>query len=175
MRSLSANAAAAVAASVTLPRYLIELGFDPLLRYATIETVEWDGETWLANGAKVSGLQTSPDGTTTGKLILPNQDGAFGALLLANRARGRTCRIWMLYGEAPFAVEDAVQVFDGLMDAIPKFSTLIEVNLVSKGADGTLVPRLTMAKVFGTGLPVPGDRIVYLNTDITLTSQTPKG
>lgn len=171
MRTLTANAQTAIEADVTRPRYLIEIGFDPVLRYSTIGEVDWDGYTWIPNGAQVSGLRTSPDGTSTGRLILPNQDRAFGAMVIAQRVRNRSCRVWMLYGEAPFAEDDAVQVFDGFMDGVPVLGSRVEIELVSLGANGTKVPLLTMAKALGTGLPTPGDRIRYFNADILLHSQ----
>ncbi len=122
-RALSAAIQVGVAEAVTNPLYLVEFGFDPVLRYCTGQPREWDGQSWLGGGCTVNSVSAQ-----AARLTLRNDDNSLSALILGNRLVDITCRIWQWYND------DALPVFVGRLDEAPTIGA--QVVLTAKEHSG---------------------------------------
>lgn len=161
MRDLSERLQSEIAQVVTRPVYLVELSFSVPLYLSTGGLVAWNGQDWLPSGATVESLHELPGGSITGRLTLANSDRAMGALVLGEGVRDRACRVWQIYGGAPYDSGDAVLRFDGAMDAVEEIGDRVVIALVSAGMSLAWAPRLFWAPPMCNHLPPPGTVLLW--------------
>lgn len=160
-RTLSSRNQTEVAKTGTIPIYLFELGFDVPLRLCTYDDVSWNGYTWARAPIALAKLQGTEGGGQTGEIRLGNLDNVYSALILNEGARGRTCKIWQLYGEPTYAVGDGVPLFDGYMDEVPDIDDEVRITIASEAVGTRRTPQITLHPWFGDDLTPPGTVIVW--------------
>jgi hypothetical protein len=106
-RTLSGTIESEVALPITQPGYLVFLGFTPELRYATRETIVYNGYTWSA-GFGVGVSSVTDDAAV---ITLRNHDNSASALVLNHTLANVLCEVYMEYGD------DAVLLFSGTLDS----------------------------------------------------------
>ena len=161
MRVLSSATASAVANQVTKPFFVMQLGFPSNLFYSTRGTVSWNSVTWTGVDAKLNALNTDRNGTIRGSIEVANHDNVMSALVLNHGVQNRECKIWKLYGDGPFAVEDAVQVFDGVMDGVPGIGNYVQITIASEGLFSQYTPRILCSPPTFNHLPPRGTIIFW--------------
>ena len=172
MRTLTTDVTTAIEADGTAPRYLVQLSYDPVIYLSTRETVTWNGQSWTgATGVEVTSLNTGDGGSKTASISLPNHDSAYGALVLGDGIRDIAVNIYQLYGNAPFAIDDAVHLFAGEIESVPSIDDYVEMSLKSSGASVAYTPRVRLAAFIGDDMPVPGTRIQWNGDTLILEGQ----
>ena len=143
MRTLTAATKTEIERDITRPIYLVELVMATVTyRLSTGPAVSWNGSTWSQSGAQVDDLRAVSGGAQEGRISLPNHDNAASALVLSDGVAGRACRIWQLYGDGPYATNDAVLLFDGECDGADLTIERVSIDLTSSGRIRELSPRL---------------------------------
>lgn len=166
--SVSARTLTDAQATVARPLYLLELGFSTVEHLSTRGDVTWAGQTWTANGVSVGRITpATADGAQRAEITLPNDTYAYSAIVLGEGIEGASLKIWKLYGEAPFADEDAVQVFDGVMD-VARLGDVVRITATSGGRDNEQVPHLLFAPPVFNHLPAPGTIFYWRGERVTL-------
>ena len=163
MRTLSAALLAELGATVTRPGYLIDIAFSVPLRLSTIGDVIFDGASYVAADATVSGVAWDAGGGQRGRLVLGNADLAIGTLVLDEGIADRGIVITAVYAGA-LAVADAVVVFDGVGDtaSIDPGSGKVSIELAQQGRRTTYCPRRTISAATGfRHLQPAGTRIAF--------------
>ena len=171
MRTLSAKTTAATGQTITQPRYLVQLGFSTTLYLSTLGGVTWNGISWVESAVQVGRFSQDRSGSLRGELVLPNEDGLFGAIVLGEDTRDASVKVWQLYGDAPYAYEDAVMLFDGVMGAIREVGDTIPVTVTSVGIATARSPRIALSTWLGDDMPVPGTVIRWGSETLTLVAQ----
>lgn len=154
MRELTANVQTATTAPLTAPRYLIELGFTVVQRHSTREQLNWNGLTWIQTGAMVDRYEEK-----AAVVSLANADLAAGAIVLGEGVKGKAITIWALYGDAPHAVDDAVELFTGFMDTYSFQGMRVQITCTRQSISTSHSPRHVIAPPICNHLVVPGTRI----------------
>ncbi|MEZ0137370.1 MAG: hypothetical protein AB9Q17_02345 [Candidatus Reddybacter sp.] len=131
MRTYSPNTETEIAKTITRPLFILQLGFATVRYLSSREDVTYNAQAYdsttieLNLGAK--------------RLRFFNESLAFSSVFLTEKTAGISCKIWQLYGDAPFSTGDADLVFDGELGAAT-VGEWISVNLRQSAA--VLVPRL---------------------------------
>ena len=105
MRTFSTNTESEITNTVTRPVYIVELGFAVPLRLCSRGTITYNANSYSAATLKVD-LKNK-------KLQIYNQNLTYSSTFVGELTAGISCKVWQLYGDAPFATGDADQVFDG--------------------------------------------------------------
>ena len=142
MRTLSTTTNTEVAKPITVPIYLIELVLSITYRFSTRGAITWNGFTWVQSGAKVDTLRTTPGGSQEGAISLQNFDNGASSFVLVDGIGDKPCRIWALYGEGPYLVGDAVQLFEGVCDSAELNLDRVVIRVASAGRLREQSPRL---------------------------------
>ena len=160
-RALNARISAEIQATVTSPTYLVELGFSTLLRLSTGATVTWNGATWMAADLQVAGITERSGGVLEAELVFGNAENEISAIVLGEGVRERPVTIWLIYGEAPYDPDDAVQLFAGVVDSVPAIGYPTRIQAISRGAGASRTPRVPLALIMGADIAAPGERITW--------------
>lgn len=107
-RQVSATIQAATQQRVTDPWYLVELGFEPPLRFSTHSQLDWDGRTWVPGGVDVESVST-----TASRLVLDNADNSISALVLGAVLAEVPVKIYSCYDS------NAALLHAGVMESVP--------------------------------------------------------
>jgi hypothetical protein len=156
-RVLSASVSSGVAAAVTAPGYLIEIATDPPLRYSTRGTLTYGGYPYVG-GASVTSLNTSGQ-QTSATIVLPNADGAVGALILRGTLNDVPISIAAIYGDAPTERE---VMFVGAIDSASDIGLLSCTLTLMDSRDALWsLPWLMIGPPLANHLRRPGEQIVW--------------
>lgn len=161
MKTLTAKVTAAIAGPVISPAYLVEIGFSIALRSCTRGTVEWNGITWPAAGIRVGDIRVGQGAAKSVSLSMANVQFAISQIVLAESATGKRVRVWKLFGEAPYALEDAHLVFDGFIDSVPTMMETVDFNCTTGNVRALSIPNITLGLPFFNHLPRPGEVILW--------------
>jgi len=121
MRTFSPNTEGEITNTVTRPVYIIELGFTTPLRLSSRGDITYDGDSFANATLKVD-LKSK-------RLQIYNENLAYCAAFVGGLTAGISCKVWQLYGEAPFSAGDADLVFDGELGAA-SIGEWVAVNLL---------------------------------------------
>lgn len=168
MRTVTAKVQTAIESAGTRPGYLMLLGFTTPLRLSTRGSVIWDGQTWAATPFRLNGPSLSEGGGLSGAFVLQNMDNGIGATVLNEGVRGKTCQIWALYGDAPYAASDPVMIFDGVMDGVPQLDDYATITFRSDRSRTTFCPRIRLAPPLCNHVPPTGTVITGNGVALTL-------
>jgi len=151
--------AALLAAPVTAPGYLIEIGFDPIRRYSTRGLQAYAGQTWIG------GAGWTYEGNA---LRVPGGDPVLTRLILSQGVVGRTARVWMFYGDT--AHDGTTQlVVDGFCDGAPALTDSIVLPIFEDAAGMMYAPRKRLRPETGFNvLPQPGLKLYWNGATIVL-------
>lgn len=160
-KEVSTYTATEAGKAITTPIFIAEIVFATPLRLSSRGEITWNGQTWTANGFRLDGPRPAAGGALTGRIILPNFDRAISNLIRTEGTFGKPCRIWQLFGAGPHAIEDAEQIFDGELDAVPEMGDWVTVDIHSTGRLQQTSPRLFFAPPVFNHSPAPGTVIVW--------------
>src|SRR5690606_14505101 len=102
-RTLTTVLTTAISQRITQPAYLVELGFSPVMRFATHKQLIWDDEAWY------TGVDVQTVSAAEAQFSLRNSDNSLSALVLTQRTIELSCRVFQFYDT------DAVLIFDGVL------------------------------------------------------------
>lgn len=112
MKTRSSALVTAHANRVTRPVSLVEIHWSVVVRLSTRGDVVWNGLGWSGSRAvRLEGMTTQG-----GRLRIDNHDGAYGALLLTERANGITVRVYDGDASATGDADDFKLSFEGIAD-----------------------------------------------------------
>ncbi len=170
-RSPTAGQAAELAKTVgARPGYLVELGFDTVLRMTSFESsVTWNSQTWTAEGISVSGIKHEGRSGQTARITLPDGAGAYFAVIRADGLDDRTAKIWSVHGgPASYDPSDPIQLFDGYMDGAPELGERVVINLTTQGNRVQWTPNMRIEPGVFNWLPPPGSRYSWNGSTWTI-------
>ena len=171
-RTLNAKVTAAVADTITRPVYLVQLDFSITLRYSTGGAISWNGHTWSEADVAVSGIRELKGGTYEAILEFGNAENEISSIVLSEGVRDKAVNIWQLYGDAPYAADDAVHLFTGVIDSVPQIGYPTQLRAVSRGAGAIRSPRVPLAVILGEDMAAPGERITWGGQTYVLEAQS---
>ena len=163
-RSLSSTIGSAIESLQTSPVYLIQFGFDPVVRIATWDSnISWNGQTWVASGVDVSRLSSRGASVT-----LPNGDtDPWLARVSTDEVRGGAFIVYEYHTDTASSPQsDAVLVFTGIMDGVT-ISDDIKLSVIGSTQARTFPPDSVDASVF-THLLTSGEQIEWANDVIVV-------
>ena len=162
-RTLSTATATEIAKAVTRPFYLARIEFPGVVTYylSTGATVTWLGYTWDGGNLTVDALRTLPGGGLEGALSLTNADGSGAALALNGSLEEVLVDLWALYGDGPYATEDATQVFSGVLDGAEIGMMRVRFGLSSESRRRATGPRIYCAPPLCNHLVAPGSVLYW--------------
>ena len=165
-RTLSSTTQTEIAKAVTKPFWLVYIGFGTPLRYSSGATVSWNSQTWTANDLQVS---VNPD-KNSGTLRIQNTDYSFGQLVMNNDGIADVpIKIYQLYGDGSYAVDDAELLFDGVGGRDVIGTRWVEVELKVADTEVMFAPRIRCTKEMGFNhLPPNGLVISWGGEQFTL-------
>lgn len=161
MRVTTVKQDAAVAGPITTPAYLVELGFSTPIRLSTRGALTYAGVSWFAGGVTVSSLATGQGGAKACTISVPNNQFAYSSIVLAETASGKKVRVWKLFGEPPYADDDAVLMFEGLIDDVPDLVDNVTFNCSTQNMRTTSIPNVTIGAPYFSNMPRPGQSITW--------------
>lgn len=156
-RPLPTAVDAAVDQPNTRPIYLVHMGWDsgsvdpPYMRITTWGSdIEWNGETWIASGAAISGMTING-----GTLILPNgNNDVWQSLVRSEMPRGRFVAVYEYHDP------DAVEIFTGIMNDAVYAGSTITISLIEGFLSKVFPPQSFNITEFPT-LLTGGDRLYW--------------
>ena len=152
--------------TLTDPTYLVELGFDPPLYLSTGQSVQWDGHHWEQAPLSVSTITSDATGSQSISLSIGNQDRAYGALVLSQRAKDRYVKCWIAYA----AGGDPVLFADGIMDGA-SVGEEVQIGVIGRSTSYGSVPRIICAPPLMNHLPPSGTVIRFGTVRYTINSR----
>jgi len=141
---------------ITKPGYLFELGFAPLLRFATRGDQTFDGQ--FFSGGIVSAYDVNAR-----RLSLLNPNNGVSLIGLAQGVSDRTARVWQFYGDAA-NTDNTILLLDGFIDGAPEIGDKVVLSLFAESSGVLYSPRHRITQQNGYNvLPQPGLRIQWGN------------
>lgn len=113
-RTLTTTLVTKIGQRITMPAYLVEIGFSPVMRFATHQQIEWNGEAWY------TGVEVHRVSAAEAQFALRNPDNSLSALVLTQRTIDLSCRIYQMYGD------EATLLFDGILGQPTEIGERIE-------------------------------------------------
>ena len=164
-RTINADISNVLGNSATEPRYLFELGFDPVVRLTNAETLIQSGVgTFTAAQVEVQ-LSSEP------RIRIFNEQFAVGAQVLLQGTAGKSLKIWMTYRDTaitgtsiPLHAEP-VLVFDGEMSDAEVGNI---VSIRGKKFPSKFTPKIYVDSPVFNHLPKAGTVIIMPNQKVTL-------
>ena len=157
MRTLDAGNASAVVAQTTAPVYLVELGFDSIVRFSTRELQDWSGFLWAE-----ASMRVQVGNTPTVSIF--NEATAIGQVLLTEGPAGRSLKIYQRHFDGSLYT-DPVLVFDGEMSTATVGD---QVVITGKRRPPQRTPRHFATSPWFNHVPAAGTRIETPRQIITL-------
>lgn len=156
-RTLSTTTATEVAKAVTRPFYLARITTLSVTYYlSTGPTATWLGYTWDGGNVTVEELRSLAGGGLEGAISLTNADGSGAAIALGGSLEEVTVDLWALYGNGPYAIDDAVQVFSGVLDGAEIGPTRVRFGITTESRRRATGPRIRCAPPLCNHLIAPG-------------------
>jgi hypothetical protein len=164
-RSISAPTLAALAAQMTRPGYLIEIGWSTPARLSSRGDLNWNSLVWVGVGAQVQGLAWDGSGEIRGTVSVANGGtqtvpGAFTYNALTYGVADVPIKVW-IYDAAATATGDPVLVFDGVGDTAQVAPDRVVFSLVSKRAQVLFSPRQYITAEAGFRIIPPTGKLIY--------------
>lgn len=159
MRTLSAPTATATAKPISLPGYLMQLGFSLVLRYSSRGDVTWNGFNWIGANLKVGQLQEAADGSASLSVVIGNSDRAFGAVCLNEAPQEKAVTVWGFYDGA-LAAGDPVQIFTGAIESCDITEAAVTLQLSSVNQRTLILPRRRISAATGFNHLLPAGRVI---------------
>ena len=140
------------------PIYLVYIGYATPLRKSSGPTLTWNSETWAADDIRVS---VTPD-KNVASLQIQNSDYVFGGKVLTDSLIDIPIKVYELYGDGPYDVDDAELLFDGVGGACEVGLRWVSVTLKEGSTKVMFCPRIRCTKEVGFNhLPPDGFVITW--------------
>jgi hypothetical protein len=168
-RALTSPMAAALAAPITQPGFLVTIAFaSGTLHFSSRGMVTINGIDYTGVDMEVTGLGADAKGEQKGSVRIGNTDSAIGAIAL-NEANADWAVTVQSYDAAAVATGDPVQIFEGTGNGAGGDERWVTIDLTSGKTSTQLVPSeyITAEQGFSF-LPPAGMRIVAGNEIYTL-------
>lgn len=163
-RPVSGTTTTAIGQPITKPILLLELGFPVPVRLSTGGAITWNSLLWSSASVRVS---MPAGGAWTVDIV--NESYSLGQTALAHGTAGRTAKLWQLYGDGPYAVDDAEQLLDGEMGAADIGPVSVRIGLKRRAPQRT--PRIYFRPPTFNFLPPDGLIITTGAATTTLTTK----
>lgn len=161
MKTVSTSLAAAHAAPVQRPGWLVEMHFSTVQRWSSMATVTWGGHTWAARDLRVEGLNVQPF-RVSGSLVLGNESDAIGTLLLTEGAQDRRIVIYGYDAAALTDTADAVWLCEAVGSAAQIGTSEARISLRHR-AEFVQSPRTYVSAQAGFTQLLPADTVLRIN------------
>lgn len=148
-RPVSVTTGTEITNPVTKPLYLVELGFPVTVRYSTGGTVTWNALLWQS-----ASVRLSMPASGAWSLEIFNESYLIGQTALTHGTAGRTVRVYQLYGDGPYADDDAEALLDGQMGEASITPERVQIAL--KRRPPLRTPRIYFNPPVFNHLPPPG-------------------
>lgn len=147
--------------TVTQPFYLVYLGTEIPMRYSSRGDVDFQNNTWAGSGVQVVRIQDGEGGSRSAQIRFPNHDKALSAVVLNEGVVNKVCRIYQMYGHAPFLDTESMLIFDGIMDEVPEIGEYVSITALSESIFNQYSPRLVCGPPIMNHIPPPGTQITW--------------
>lgn len=166
LRTVSTKTNTALGQPVTQPVVLVELHFSTILRYSSRQQLTWDNKTWGKGRLSGFALSEKESGGIDGTVNIVNNDGVITSFVFNEGASGREVNIWYLYGDSPYVLDDALQVFSGIIDGVD-IGDLAQINIIS---DGLIqwTPRIAFSQDRFSHMQPKGSQVTWGNEKFIL-------
>lgn len=161
MKSLSSALSAALGAPVQRPALLVQIAFAPEQRWSSMATVTWNTQTWTARHLRVEGLLVQPL-RVSGTLVLGNDDGAAGALVLGQGIKDKRILVYGYDAAALSAAEDAVWLCDAVGASATVDAREVRITLRHR-AEFVQSPRTYCNAAAGFNSLLPAETVLRIN------------
>lgn len=160
-RALTPATAAALGLPTTQPAYLVAIDWSTPAHLTTGVTLTWNGITWAAEDADLSGLDWGSDGLNDATLRLGNNDQRYSALVLAEGVADVPI-VAYAYDQAATSAGDPVKVFEGVGGAVSLDDDTVTITLRTAKARALTCPRTRISPANGFNhLPPRGTVIMW--------------
>ena len=112
MRTPSARTASELQKAITEPVFIVRLGLMPVVYLSTRGPTLWAGNVYEDANLELLGLDYEDNGNTVVSLRF---DSAYGQLAIDGALIGKSLFVRALWGQEPFADEDAIVLFGGVI------------------------------------------------------------
>jgi hypothetical protein len=161
MKTISSPLAAALAAPVQQPAWLVEMHFGTVQRWSSMATVTWNGHTWARRDMRVDGLNVQPF-KVGGSLVLGNEDDGIGTLLLTEGAQDRRIVVYGYDAGGLTGTADVVWLCDAVGSAAQLSETEARIALRHR-SEFVQSPRTYVAPAAGFTQLLPADTVLRIN------------
>ncbi len=172
MKTLDSGFLAELAATVTRPVALVEIGFSVPLRLSSGGDVSWNGYVWTGTQIRVDGLAADGSGRGQASIRLGNHDNLVGAYLLNERIADKPMKVyaaWLDAGGTPHVTP----AFFGAGDSAQVGATEVVIEVVESGTAQLHAPRLMISAANGFNhLRPAGTKFSWNGVDYTLERRT---
>lgn len=163
-KELTSGVAAAVAATVTEPGYLVRLELAAqTLRLSTRSDVTWNGELYIARGVRVTLDEDAETGEVNAEVVIADADKAYTAIVLSSGVADRPMSIWQFYGNATTLGRfDPVCRATGVGDEaeILVNEAAVRISMAATGGATMFSPRRYITKQEGFSILPPAGTVV---------------
>jgi len=164
-RSISSATLTALAAQMTRPGYLVEIGWSTPSRLSSRGDTNWNSLVWIGVGVGVNNLSWDGTGEIRGNLSINNGGtqtvpGAFTYNTLTYGAADVPIKIW-IYDAAAIATSDPVLVFDGVGDTCQVRPEKVVISFISKRSAVLFSPRQYITKDSGFSIIPASGKTIY--------------
>ncbi len=141
-KSVTPALTAEIAKDITLPGYLVEIGFTTPFRASTRGDITWNGSVFITYGFSVDVNIDAGRSALGGSITFNNTENAIGTLVLLEGVADRTVKIWQIYGDTP-GLYDVVPLLFGVGDeaSIDPTSGRVSVSVMQAGGATLFAPR----------------------------------
>jgi len=119
-RTIPAGQLTEIAKNVTVPVYLVQLGFNTPLYYSSKQQIVFDSNTYLEDKLSKVSLNDN-EGIISGTLSISNIDLSIGGVALSETLQGKTCKIYTVTTTAG-TTTDAILYLDGVVTGVSNIS-----------------------------------------------------
>lgn len=154
--------------AVTKPIYLVELGFDPILRFSSGPDIVWDNVYWEKAPIQVGSIDNDAVGGQSVTLRIANHDRKIGAFVLSQVAQDRLVKVWFTYE----IVDNLRPILfaKGVMDGA-KIGEFVDISVISESTVYGSTPRIICGPPLMNHLPESGTVIKTGNVTIKIESR----
>jgi hypothetical protein len=164
-RSISSATLTALAAQMTSPGYLLQIGWPTPARLSSRGDTSWNSQVWVGTGFVVQGLAWDGSGDMRGVISLNNGGtqsvyGDFSYNALTYGAADVPIQIW-IYDKAALATPDPVAVFDGVGDTCQIEAAKVQIQFAAKRSNVLYSPRQYITAEAGFSIVPPDGKVIY--------------
>lgn len=154
---------------VTVPVYLIYLGFSTPLSISSGPAIDWNGTAYSPMAVQVSEIASEVTGSQNINLQFSNENRQLGAIVLNEAARDKPVKIWLTYYRDGTKTEPILMA-EGVMDGA-EIKERVTISVISKSLWYGSSPRLVCRPPVYNNLPVSGSVLTWGNVTYKIVSR----